>query len=600
MAAGAWREGPDPSDAGGLLADLGSHMIDQAIQLFGPPVRVYAEVDRRREGARVDDDVFVALTHPGGERSHLWASMLGAADAPPVPGRGPRRHLRVARASTARRRRWPRGCGPGSRGGAARPRSRGGGCGTGRARGRCRPRRATTPPSTRVVGCLRDGAPPPVDPADSVAVLEVIEAAREDAARGPGDLVVGREPPALETQRPPLGQHRPAGEHLGVAQVPDQVRAGAQARVVAGARGEVRPTSPLECCPVRRSPVNIRRPSAGRAVTRVTTRGPARPLEVKRAPWGSWGDLRPHGGNAIKIWEDGVGVRKSVVIRLAGESGEGVISCGDILARRRAHRLLGAHLPDLPGRDQGRAVHVPGAGRRGAGVLQGNAVDLLVCFNQEAFDLHHHELAHDGHIVCDAESVRVTPQFESRSSEVPLAGLAQEAGGGRRGKNMVAVGLVCGLLGIDTARIEEMILKRYAHKGDVGEANIRSLLAGASFARERLPAGGHKLRPAEPEARGARAPVRQPGVCLGALPPGSPTTPATRSRRPRTSSSGSPASCPQFGGIAIQTEDEIAALGVRPGRVVCRQQGDDRDLGPGAFADERARRAAPAWRRSPR
>ena len=34
-----------------------------------------------------------------------------------------------------------------------------------------------------VVGCLRDGAPPPVDPADSVAVLEVIEAAREDAAR---------------------------------------------------------------------------------------------------------------------------------------------------------------------------------------------------------------------------------------------------------------------------------------------------------------------------------------------------------------------------------------------------------------------------------
>ena len=119
---------------------------------------------------------------------------------------------------------------------------------------------------------------------------------------------------------------------------------------------------------------------------------------------------------------------------------------------------------------------------------QGNAVDLLVCFNQEAFDLHHHELAHDGHIVCDAESVRVTPEFESRSSEVPLGGLAQEAGGGRRGKNMVAVGLVCGLLGIDTARIEEMILKRYAHKGDVGEANIRVAAAPASsYARDAAP-----------------------------------------------------------------------------------------------------------------
>src|SRR4029078_5422241 len=77
--------------------------------------------------------------------------------------------------------------------------------------------------------------------------------------------------------------------------------------------------------------------------------------------------------------------------------------------------------------------------------------------------------------------------------------LAQDAGGSRRGKNMVAVGLVCGLLGVDTHKIEEMILRRYAHKGDVGEANIRSLLAGAEHAREQLPAGPHRLAPATPE-----------------------------------------------------------------------------------------------------
>ena len=39
VAAGAWRERPEPEEAGGLLADLGSHLIDQALVLFGPPVR---------------------------------------------------------------------------------------------------------------------------------------------------------------------------------------------------------------------------------------------------------------------------------------------------------------------------------------------------------------------------------------------------------------------------------------------------------------------------------------------------------------------------------------------------------------------------------
>ena len=36
------RESPDPLDAGGQLYDLGSHLIDQALCLFGKPVSIYA------------------------------------------------------------------------------------------------------------------------------------------------------------------------------------------------------------------------------------------------------------------------------------------------------------------------------------------------------------------------------------------------------------------------------------------------------------------------------------------------------------------------------------------------------------------------------
>jgi predicted dehydrogenase len=77
-----WRERGDPEEAGGLLFDLGSHLIDQAVSLFGPPRAVYAEVDRRRPGAAVDDEVFVGLMHEGGVRSHLWMSNLASIPGP--------------------------------------------------------------------------------------------------------------------------------------------------------------------------------------------------------------------------------------------------------------------------------------------------------------------------------------------------------------------------------------------------------------------------------------------------------------------------------------------------------------------------------------
>jgi len=77
-----WRELGDPAEAGGVLYDLGAHIVDQALQLFGPVDEVYAEVDRRRPGVAVDDDVFVSLHHISGVRSQLWASTLAATRNP--------------------------------------------------------------------------------------------------------------------------------------------------------------------------------------------------------------------------------------------------------------------------------------------------------------------------------------------------------------------------------------------------------------------------------------------------------------------------------------------------------------------------------------
>jgi predicted dehydrogenase len=77
------RLAPDPgppASGGGTLLDFGSHLVDQALVLLGPVASVYAEWRTRENG--LDDDVFVALTHVGGARSHLWGSWSQGAPGP--------------------------------------------------------------------------------------------------------------------------------------------------------------------------------------------------------------------------------------------------------------------------------------------------------------------------------------------------------------------------------------------------------------------------------------------------------------------------------------------------------------------------------------
>ena len=77
-----WRQSGAPEEAGGVLYDLGAHLIDQALVLFGPVKSVYAELEHRYPDAEVDDDSFVALTHHSGVRSHLWMSSVAAQGGP--------------------------------------------------------------------------------------------------------------------------------------------------------------------------------------------------------------------------------------------------------------------------------------------------------------------------------------------------------------------------------------------------------------------------------------------------------------------------------------------------------------------------------------
>jgi scyllo-inositol 2-dehydrogenase (NADP+) len=179
-----WRQSGEPGDAGGLLYDLGSHLIDQALVLFGPARRVYAELDPFYEGAAADNDSFVSLAHAGGVRSHLWMS-TAAAQA------GPRFRVLGSEAAYTKfgldvqEEALKQGGRPGAAGWGEEEESRRGLLGAGDEVRALR----TEPGSYQrfyegVVAAIREGAPSPVLPSDAVAVLEVIEAARLSHAGG--------------------------------------------------------------------------------------------------------------------------------------------------------------------------------------------------------------------------------------------------------------------------------------------------------------------------------------------------------------------------------------------------------------------------------
>jgi len=77
-----WRENASAADGGGILLDLHSHMIDAAVDIFGPVSTVYAEIAGRTTTA--EDDAFLACRHTSGVVSHLGATSVSAAPGPRV------------------------------------------------------------------------------------------------------------------------------------------------------------------------------------------------------------------------------------------------------------------------------------------------------------------------------------------------------------------------------------------------------------------------------------------------------------------------------------------------------------------------------------
>jgi scyllo-inositol 2-dehydrogenase (NADP+) len=77
-----WQDVTPPSLGGGVAFDLGSHLIDQALVLFGQVSNVKSDLRTIRAGGGNDDVSYIELHHESGVCSRLWMSRLGGQPGP--------------------------------------------------------------------------------------------------------------------------------------------------------------------------------------------------------------------------------------------------------------------------------------------------------------------------------------------------------------------------------------------------------------------------------------------------------------------------------------------------------------------------------------
>jgi predicted dehydrogenase len=182
-----WAPDPAPPASGaGLLRDFGSHLVDQALHLFGPADQVWAET--HEVGPELEDDIRIVLRHRGGMRSHLSGAWRQGAPAPRFRVTGTAGSFVVTTAMDGQEEVLVSGRTPATEGEdwGREPESA---WGTLR-RGDDDVRTVSSERGRWVVfyeqfaRAVRGEGPVPVDPWDAVATTAVLDAARRSAAEG--------------------------------------------------------------------------------------------------------------------------------------------------------------------------------------------------------------------------------------------------------------------------------------------------------------------------------------------------------------------------------------------------------------------------------
>ncbi len=274
------------------------------------------------------------------------------------------------------------------------------------------------------------------------------------------------------------------------------------------------------------------------------------------------------GGNDGKASAATATTVQDVVIRLAGDSQDGIQAVGGFLAR-----LAGRSDQDVM-----TYMTIPSTISGGPSIFQvrmgsgeilsaGDRADVLVAFYQHSYQSHLSSLRPGGLLIYDTDHVKPDPEKKGHTPlGVPITSGTIEALGGstkEKGKNIYVLGLLARLFDLDVPKLQQLIKERFGGKSE-GIVRNAMLAFDAGYA---YPAGNFKDCFYSLEKVSARPGGRPQitsdgnstlaygllaaGVRYGAGYPITPWSSIMETLRTEL---------PKYGGIFVQAEDEIAAI----------------------------------------
>jgi len=270
------------------------------------------------------------------------------------------------------------------------------------------------------------------------------------------------------------------------------------------------------------------------------------------------------------------------VFRVGGEGGEGVISTGEMLTVALARAGFEIYtFRTYPAEIKGGHANYQ---VRASGKLllsYGAAVDVLLAFNEEAYQKHIKDVRPGGVVIYDSDSFTPPVNNALIYYAVPMTSLATEKIGVKLTKNIIALGICAQLFDLPFETFQDLLKEKFTRKGEtVVQKNLQALQVGADYIKQ---------QPKRDPIRMGRGPRQakelvlsgNESLALGAIAAGCriyagyPITPATDIMEFLARE------LPKLGGYVVQTEDEISAMGVVLGASFAGKKAMTGTSGPG-------------------
>lgn len=275
--------------------------------------------------------------------------------------------------------------------------------------------------------------------------------------------------------------------------------------------------------------------------------------------------------------------KHDLIIRVAGEGGEGIISTGDFITQACARSGLEVYtFKTFPAEIKGGYAMYQTRASAAPLYCQGDTFDVLCAFNGEAYDLNRARLKPGNAFVYDAPGGDFEPEIPEgvHGYAIPMTQTAKEMGN-IKAKNMVALGALSQLFNIPEVALREIITAKFTKKGTtVVEGNLNAFHRGRELAAALTKTDSWSMKAPESK-RDVVVMSGNDAIGLGAMIAGLdffsayPITPATEIARYVARH------LPKRGGTLIQAEDEIASAGQVVGASFAGKKAMTATSGPG-------------------